>query len=170
MPQNKDCSITGSAICFRRHSFSPIQLPDNTSPNVIPDSSSLMFRLLFEVSFITEFHLEGCQNSQKVKVVPRLFSYKQILLSNIWLKLDFFSLFFYLQLPWNTSLVKFCCKSNSKIVVLLLKIQKTIKRFYCFLVTNVFMFTYTWVTSFPSFDHFLIELWDKLCLIWKPWH
>ena len=76
------------------NNFSAVQFSNNASPNFISESTILMFRLSFEVSFITEFYLEGCQNSQKVKVVLRLFAYKQILLSNIWLKFDFFHCFF----------------------------------------------------------------------------
>ena len=131
---NIQCSlsdITGSAICFRRYSFSPVQLLDNTSPNFIPDSSSWMFRLSFEVSFVTEFYLEDCQNSQKVKVVPRLFAYKQIfnavqvLLSQIRLKIWIFHSFLLAaaikQISSKNSVVKvtlklwFCSLKSKKV-------------------------------------------------------
>ena len=62
--------FTGSAICFCHYSFSLVQLSDNVGPNFIPDSSRWVYRLSFEVSFITEFHSKGCQNSQKEKNGP----------------------------------------------------------------------------------------------------
>lgn len=52
---------TGSSIKIRTHYIEYHQSPDDVMPNFISKSHCWTFRLTKEVSFIGNFHLEGCQ-------------------------------------------------------------------------------------------------------------
>ena len=155
---------TGSAICFRHYSSSPIHFPDSANPDFIPNSNSWLFRLSNGISFNTDFQWEGCQKIQKVKLVTRLFAHKQT--STIWLGKSFVFPFIF----WLSAAI---AQLSSKIW-LFWHMQYYDFAAISWISKDSLMFawlhTHRWpVLRFHSFDHLLDKILEQMIPHFKAW-